>query len=283
VDEWKIEGRMAEFGEGRPIEDCFFDGEGARANGLEAIFPIVQRDSEAPWKPIGTGFFISTMGMFATARHVLADRYSSAPYPSLYAIQINPAKREIHVREIAHIALHPTADVAIGFLHDKLFTEQGIRNKNRCFGLTRHVPAIGQKVAAFGYPKPVVSLSDDAFDLTFASCSFAGLLEEVYPQGRDSTLLRRLCFRTSMATAPGASGGPVAFGDGKVFALISSGIEGQPINFVSPITEILDLPIPAVRLADGKVRSDMKVADLERLRLLPIDWLPPSSASTLRP
>lgn len=50
-----------------------------------------------------------------------------------------------------------------------------------------------------------------------------------------------------MSTAPGSSGGPVAFGDGKVFALISTGVEGQPINYVSPITEILDLPIPGVR------------------------------------
>jgi hypothetical protein len=265
-----IYGSVTEDGDGVPFESYFVGKDGSHHDGLDIIFPIVRKNSQTPWEPIGTGFFISTMGMFATARHVLAPNGSNEPFSSLVAIQISRSTKNITIRKIEHISLHPTADVAIGFLQDVSFITEGKRNKNHCFSLTRTFPSPNDKVVAFGFPNPITKKTNKGYEIQFPINPITGVVEEYCQNG--APLLKRHCFRTSMSTSPGTSGGPVASLSGKVFAIISAGIEGQPLNYVLPITEILDLHIPRVRFKDGSNHDDLLVRDLEPLHLLPIDW-----------
>ena len=143
--------------------DAFRDKMGNAADGLEGIFPIVHLDDAYPYKPIGTGFFISTNGLFATAKHVLVNQNGSL-LNSLAGIYIVRRQNRITIREIIKVALHPIADVAIGFLIDIPFLEKGIQTVNMCFMLTDRIPEIGEKIGTFAYPKPKYAQNDEGFE-----------------------------------------------------------------------------------------------------------------------
>jgi hypothetical protein len=178
---------------------------------------------------------------------------------------------KIEIREINHISLHPKSDVAIGFLYDKVYSEKRIRNRNKCFTLTQEIPTIGSKVVSYGFPKPIKISLDESGIIKYTAEMFAGVLEEIYPEGRDKVMLREMCFRTSIISAPGSSGSPVAFGDGKIFGIISTGYQDQPINFVSPITDILSLPVPSVKLPNGEITTSLLLQDLIQYNIISID------------
>jgi S1-C subfamily serine protease len=65
-----------------------------------------------------------------------------------------------------------------------------------------------------------------------------------------------------MALASGASGGPVAFGEGAVFGVNSTGFDGSALSYISPVSAILDLSIGNIRFADGTIRENVKVSEL---------------------
>jgi hypothetical protein len=251
------------------LGNFFYNIHGKKPDGYQAIFPIVQKDRVSRIKPIGTGFFISTMGMFATARHVLTGDDQSTSNRELIGVLFNVSTNSIEFREIEHIAIHPVADVGIGFLRDNRFVQEGIRVKNPCFELTGKFPKPGEKVAAFGFPRPKSLVKNELIEFAFTYAPIPGIIEEYCEDG--APLLKRPCFRTTMNTAPGSSGGPVAYGDGKVFAIISTGFENINLSYVSPIAEILDLPIPGVRMPTGLIRYDLKVRDLIQLKLVIFD------------
>ncbi len=266
---WNIQGRIYLSPDGSPIEEGFRDGHGKPADGLEAVFPIVQMSDEGPWDPIGTGFFISNNGLFATARHVLMDSTTSEPSPDLYGIQLIRRENRAIIRQIIKISSHPSADVAVGFLIDKEFVERGEQTVNKFFSLTSKTPQRDEKVLALAFPKPVLISSENAFELRFTSFVYEGVIEEEYPHGRDRHMLPGHCFQTTMNLAGGASGGPVAFGDGSVFGINSSGIPGlPPVSFVSSASDLLELSLNNVRLPDGQIRSEISIADLVSLGLV---------------
>jgi hypothetical protein len=105
------------------------NGEESEADdGLAPIFPIIDmRDSV--WIPVATGFFISTNGLFATAKHVVIDDCGQ-PHRSLAAVQIDRRAGRVIVRSVIYLAAHAVADVAIGLLTDQQFRESGVSPTN---------------------------------------------------------------------------------------------------------------------------------------------------------
>src|SRR4051812_21056841 len=95
----------------------FVDGLGRERNAWEAIFPIVQQLSDTLWRPVGTGFFMSNNGLFATAKHVLLDSNGNL-LRDLYGLHLSADVTRGSLREIIKPEVHPMADVAIGFLFD---------------------------------------------------------------------------------------------------------------------------------------------------------------------
>jgi S1-C subfamily serine protease len=218
----KITGRFSEEGGGRPIEEGFRDGDGGPADGTAAIFPIIQMRDEGPWVPIGTGFFISNNGLFATAKHVVLDERGQL-IPALAGVHLLRKENRVIVREAKKIVVHSRADVAIGFLFDREFAAGRAQTINRCFALTRTFPELGSKVVTMAFPKSELTTDQGNFTLKFATSTLAGTVEAYHPVGRDSVMLPGRCFQTNMDISAGASGGPVAFGEGCVFGINSTG------------------------------------------------------------
>jgi len=267
LEHMKISGRFGEEDGSRPIEEAFCDGHGAPADGTAAFFPIVQMRERGPWSPIGTGFFISNNGLFATAKHVVLDEQGRL-MDGLAGVQLLRNENRVIIRQAKKIAVHPRADVAIGFLFDREFAAGRGQTVNKCFALSRELPAVGSKVVTMAFPNSQLTEDQGAFSLKFATSAVAGTLEEYHPDGRDAVMLPGRCVRTSMDIAAGASGGPVAFGDGWVFGVNSTGMEGAPIGFVSSVEDVLDLDAGRVRLPGGEIREQATIRDLAELGLV---------------
>jgi S1-C subfamily serine protease len=236
-------------------------------DGTAGFFPIIHKREGAPWIPIATGFFISQNGLFATAKHVVVDRDGQI-IRSLAGVQLLRGDNRVIVRDVKKIVVHPRADVAVGFLFDREFAENRTQTVNKCFELTRSVPEVGSKVVTFAFPQSELRTAGEAFHLKFSTAVSKGVLEVFYPEGRDSVVLPGRCFQTSMNILAGASGGPVAFGDGRVFGINSTGMEGVPVGFVSSVNDLLDLEVRAIRLPDGVIRERITLSELAERDLI---------------
>jgi hypothetical protein len=105
------------------------------------------------------------------------------------------------------------------------------------------------------FPKSELASDQKNFTLKFTTATLAGTVEKYHPEGRDSSMLPGRCFQTSMDISAGASGGPVAFGDGSVFGINSTGWDGVPVGFISSVEDLFELEVRRIRLPDGQIRE----------------------------
>ena len=260
---YKVSTSVETLEEGKLFDDVFRDGVGQPANPAECIFPIFQQNDSGLWQALGTGFFISQNGFFATAKHVLTDD-EGVLKPALVGLQIMPRgeRPPVRIRSIIHVSLHESADLAVGFL--------AYEEKDNCaFHLTERLPPKGDIVATFAISRlGVIALQGKSFELQFSPELIYGELEEHWPTGRDRTFLPNHCFQSGMSCEGGNSGGPVFFGEGDVFAINSTGSHGkQPYSCHSSVTELLDMNVYEVPLAvdGGKLRDKISIRELGQL------------------
>jgi hypothetical protein len=253
----------AQFSEGSgpdPIESAFCDDLGRPADGSMGVFPIISRFNNPPWKPVATGFFIHNNGFFSTAKHVLTDSRGQV-LPDLAGVQLLRSENRVVIREIRSVALHPIADVAVGFLSDTKFDHFGEVTTNKIFGLTRKIPAVGARVVTFAFPESEsVVLENGVFKMAFSTDMAMGEVEEYHENGRDSVLLPGRCYRVGMNVKFGASGGPVAFSHGYVFGINSTGVDGMMCGYVSSVLDILDVQVP--RVINDPAQGSISVLEL---------------------
>ena len=182
--------------------------------------------------------------------------------PDLFGLQSLRGDNEMILRQIIKIVTHPKADVAIGTLYDEPYATKGVSTDNKFFRLMREVPPVGAKIATFAYPKSEHSVDGKTFKIKIRLHAINGIVEEYHPEGRDTSMLPGRCFRTSMNLLGGASGGPVAFGNGGVFGINSTGMDSIPVSFISSILDVLDLELPNVRLPGRGVQEQVKLWEL---------------------
>ena len=232
-------------------------GDGVEASLQRAIFPIVRYDSDGKLHLVGTGFFITTNGLFITAKHVLMDGVFDSEGHQLYPIGIIQfVEDNIYIqRPLLRCALHPVADVTVG-VAAPMQNKRGQPLSNPILGLSLTAPAIGSRVVTYAYPRHANVIFESGTQAVHLMPSwYDGNLEEYYPSGRDRVILPTPCFRTSMFVHGGASGGPVFSSAGSVFGVNSTGIEGTDISFVSRLHEIFQLRIDDVILGNASPAS----------------------------
>lgn len=238
-------------------------GDGAPANPSHGIFPIIRYDEAGRIHLLGTGFFISTTGLFVTARHVLMDTFDSKGrerYP-IGLIQFLPNNIYIQ-RPVLRCAPHPVADVAVG-VAAPMNDRSGNPLTNPIVTITRVPPELGSRVVTFAYPKHSNHIIETVQHFDVRPTFYDGDITEYFPNGRDRVLLPAPCYRTSIIIHGGASGGPVFSRNGWVFGLNSTGIDGTDISFVSRIDEIFELAIDDVQMGSEPPRR-VPVAEIAR-------------------
>jgi hypothetical protein len=226
------------------------DGAGQIARPHEVIFPIVKQLQSGSLGLIGTGFFISDNGLFATAKHVLLDVFDEDGHQSapIAIIHFTRGNRFI-LRPLVTSTFHDVADVAVGAVAQGVDPATGKPVKNRLLVMSPLRPSIGDEVVTYAYPKSIIRPEKNEFH--FLPRYYTGKLEEVYPNGRDRVMMPAPCFRTSMNVYAGASGGPVFGLHGFAFGINSTSMDcsDSPISFVSRVIELLPLAIRHVQIA----------------------------------
>jgi S1-C subfamily serine protease len=223
----------------------------------QSIFPIIVFIPElGKFKCIGTGFFITPLGGFVTARHVLFDN-NNKPYPNYYGVQRLSNDHAV-TRVARDLLYHPNADIALGMLYDGY---DGMANKKEyelAPSLTLSFKtkfAAGDKIATYGYPNTELDINNPKYTFNFLGNWSEGSLIDIL---EESPIVKNKCFQTTMHFDSGASGGPV-FKDGKVIGINSSSmdlIKGEdPISFVTPINYLLNM----------KVKSGEKLFSIKQL------------------
>jgi hypothetical protein len=205
---------------------------------------------------LGTGFFITTSGLFVTARHVLMatfDSHGVERYP-IGIVQFLP-ERIFIPRPILRCTSHRTADVAVGVAAPMTRNQDGKPLINPALTLTFVPPDLDARVVTFAYPKHANQILDNAQIINLIPTWYDGDVKEYYPNGRDRVLMPAPCYRTSIIIHSGASGGPVFSRSGCVFGVNSTGIDGTDISFVSRINEIFSLTIEDVSMGSEPPRS----------------------------
>jgi Trypsin-like peptidase domain len=260
---YKVSATVETLQEGKTFDEVFRNGGGKPANPSECLVPIFQQNDSGLWKGLGTGFFISQNGLFVTAKHNLTDE-DGMLLPALVGLQIMPRGKspQVRIRRIISVTLHESADLAVGFL-----AYEG--RENSAFHLTERLPGKGDTIAAFTISRlAVVALEGRSFQLEFAPELIYSELAEHWPTGRDRTFLPNNCFQSPMSTEGGNSGGPVFFGDGDVFAAISTGSDAEPpYSFFSSVADLLDMNVHEVALAvdAGRIRERISIRELGQL------------------
>jgi len=157
---------------------------------------------------LGSGFFISDQGVFATNYHVIAD---AALYPSLFSIEYKRTDGTAGTAEILN--LDPVHDLAI------LKADQPSPDY---FILGDSQMDKGTMIFAFGNP----------YDLGMI------VVDGLYNGVMDHAMYRKILF--SGALNPGMSGGPAVKDDGKVFG-VNVASAGNDISFFVPVEYLSEL------------------------------------------
>ena len=218
----------------------FEDESGDPIEGGEGVIPILEMIDSRLYRFIGTGFFVTSFGIFATAKHVLLSAHENG-HP-IFTWQLIPPNQWF-IRPVLQFSFHDTADVAIGLAAPAAHVATGEPLLSPRVRLTTRLQSPSDIVATFAYPSSVVEKRGDGQVLSFQPEFYEGRIVEYLPGVRDSIMLPGPCYRTSMVIHHGASGGPVAGPSGRVFGINSTGFDGTEDFYISRIDEILLLEI----------------------------------------
>ena len=220
------------------------DGAGAIVEPHTCIFPILKQIERDQTRLVGTGFFITTVGHFVTAKHVIFDILNEKTNQQegfLHALHFVESDKVL-VRHITKVSFHHTSDVAVGKMDYHVVNSTGEPLRNRVPRFTLEMPRKESPVVMFAYPE-----SDRVFrkggDARFAPNFYSGQFLYHSDQPRDSGLVSWPYYATSITSKGGASGRPVFDENGRVFAInCVGGIDGH--SYMARVAELLPLSVP---------------------------------------
>lgn len=236
--------------------------------------------------PAGTGVVVGR-GLLLTAAHVIDHLWATFEYcpapgadqckrSTFVAIAIQwagqPSEAAIWIidgatrcpGDIAFVKLKPGDDFAARYTWD------------RSLSMELDIPALGSRVAAFGYPSTeILRYANDRLDLNLRPSSTVGEVTAAYPERRDRSMLNFPCYQVNARFDGGMSGGPVLNDRGKLCGIVCSAmptIEPPHISYVSALWPAmfanLDFELPGLTF-----RGSYQAWELARINALHApDW-----------
>lgn len=229
------------------------------------IFPIMKALPNGGTRLVGTGFFLTMLGHFVTAKHVIFDVYNPETKQQtgmLHAVHF-VEDASVLVRHITDISYHNSSDIAVGKMDFHVVNSTGLPLTNKVPKFTTDIPAVGSPVLTFAYPE-----SDGFFQkgemATFRPNFYSGKLLFHSDSPRDSVMVSWPHFGTSINVRGGASGGPVFDEMGRVFAINSVG-GYEDLSYMARVQELLELDVPHFPPSAAGAKAPASVRELVEL------------------
>jgi len=218
------------------------------------VIPILKQIGPKRLLVVGTGFYVTRYGLFATARHVLEDLVAadSKELGVGYVLEDRDGKALV-IRRIVGASLSNIADIALGQAENS--REQKAAPSNRRGRLALSCPEVGESLATYAYPEnDVLDFNFEDRPPTLKGDYFEGVFErQVLPS--EHPFVPHPHYETSIPIRSGASGCPVFNSSGRIVAIACRGWdfrgaehEGTELSAVIPVSYLLSLEGSCARI-----------------------------------
>lgn len=220
-----------------------------------SIFPIIkQRQVDGVFVLLGTGFFISTLGLFITARHVLKDAFNQRgeQQDAIGGLHLH-VNKEFYLRTVVEAWFSGNTDLAVGLLEQRYHTQTNEPLTNNRLILTNKRPEFGSQVVTYAFPDSQILRKGASRTIHLRPNFYEGKIVEYFPNGRDRSMMPWPCYQTDIHIHGGASGGPVIDQSGLVFGINCSSMEPHTdISYVVPIDDFQNARIDNYRASPSE-------------------------------
>ncbi len=207
------------------------------------VFPILKTIDADTTQMVGTGFFITNIGHFVTAKHVIEDVYDFNKKKQLSQIHavhfVNGA--QILVRHITKIFPSLISDLVIGKMDFHIVNDTGLPLYNSVPIFTTTPPPKESSVVTFAYPC-TDKIHRRGVKGKFVAGEYEGKLIKHSETPRDTVLVSWPYYETSIDVKGGASGGPVYDYQGRVIGV--NCVSGLGTSYMARTKELLELRVP---------------------------------------
>jgi hypothetical protein len=238
------------------------DQSGNQIDPSNAVFPICKLINDELIF-LGTGFFISSAGIFVTAKHVLENEKEN-----IYAVTFLPGD-QFFMRSITQFTYHNLADVGVGTLNEARDENGDLLRMNQV-PLAEYVPGEGELLSCLGYPHSEIKNNpeDKSTIASFNLNTVHGEITEVHINGFG--IVKGHVFVADFTNKGGSSGGPVftPYAKGAV-GIASSGNDQGYYFVISAINQIRDLALNNIKLFNEEPRS-VTIQELINYKLITV-------------
>jgi Trypsin-like peptidase domain len=219
--------------------------DGSNVDPHTVIFPILVQEAEGVMRLVGTGFFLTKIGHFITAKHIFEEAFDFERGEQLRPIHALHFVRgsEVLVRSITKVSFTKNNDLAVGRMDYHVHAETGKPVYNRVPRFTLGHPAPGMNVVTYAYPESSRLYRRGDYSSAFRPKYYCGKFVAYRPSGLG--LAKWPHFEMELDIKSGASGGPAFDRSGRVFGVNSSGGSGEleGIGRLSCVQALLDLEV----------------------------------------
>jgi hypothetical protein len=150
--------------------------DGRVGNPGHAIFPIFKVVNKRVHL-IGTGFFITDNGLFATAKHVVMDAFDEDGRQKYGLGLFHFIEDKIFIsRPILRFSAHPIADVAVGVAAPMQNNKIKQTLRNPYMFLDFNEVAVGSNAVTYAYPRFSSTMEDESQKVEFNPTYYDGYL-----------------------------------------------------------------------------------------------------------
>lgn len=229
-----------------------YDGDGNTISPASGVVPILLSVDELQLKVVGTGFFLTRYGAFASAGHVLNELVNSQSgrLKQCFVLQHNDVDR-FYIRQIIGISVSNVADVGMGQVQN----DDGANNR-RC-PISFICPDVDETLKTYAFPENAI--------MDFRDSSATPRLRGDFFSGQFLTKNDRSArpfipydhYETTIDIRGGASGCPIFNSNRRAVALACRGWdfrggehEGENLSSIVPLTQLLTLELGCLRIPE---------------------------------
>lgn len=216
----------------------------------EASCPVIYHkdlgDNKVRIRILGTAFFISSAGLFLTAKHVV-EGFTHGLHGELSLMLLR--RPNYKFAKIASLQNHESTDISIGIID---LTGEGWFPKT--YKLSSKQLGKRDFISSFGYAKTKYEIKENALMINLNPDFYEGQVIEYHREGYG--VAKWPVYRHTMSTLSGNSGGPVfSIKSSAVHGICCTGFNPPPGGTFSDIREILDWKIKFVQDSWNTIRG----------------------------